>query len=441
MARDEIAGKRTKCPDCGTILTIPRPEVDFGDELPPGLEDPEPRPQPRSFERPPDFDDEPYAPPSTFHTIASAPRYEAEPPSTPKPRYQPEETASTSSLREYAYWLLFFALVPLVFSLIGSKDEKSIKDRIESTFENASEQQIERAKAAKTLPELLAAAPEGKIEGAHLAHDSTMHWVYAGIAIVGFLLLLLLFFSVERANPLHLLGIGLFTGTVGIIFLLVVQFCSGFRFGIRGMRGGWITIILLILMFIGWSYSSALDPDSNFFLSAFGFTFGVGLCEELTKAIPLFFYFKRDAAMGWRGACLWGLASGVGFGVSEGIMYSANHYNGVSGADMYVVRFVSCVALHAMWAGAVGIAIARRIDDYENVSEAQEFGLFMLRVLAVPMTLHGFYDTLLKMDMNLWALLVAILSFAWLAFQIEMARGAHPHAGAIRAKRKRQPLY
>jgi len=235
-------------------------------------------------------------------------------------------------------------------------------------------------------------------------------------------------FSVERAKPLHLLGIGLFTGTVGIVFLFAVQFCSQIR--LTSIRGrGVFALILLILALIGLSYRSALDEDSNFFLSAVGYTFGVGLCEELTKAIPLLFYYKRDALMGWRGACLWGLASGIGFGVSEGIMYSADSYNGISGAGIYVVRFVSCVALHAMWAGAVAIAIERTRDAYEAVEDWMGFGLYILRVLAVPMFLHGFYDTLLKKDMNAWALVVALASFGWFAFQIERARGQAPESG------------
>jgi RsiW-degrading membrane proteinase PrsW (M82 family) len=249
----------------------------------------------------------------------------------------------------------------------------------------------------------------------------------------------MLFFSVERSHPAHLFGVGLFTGTVGIIFLFIVQFCAQFRLNRIGGRG-WFALLMLIFTFIGWSYSSALDPESSFLLSAFGFTFGVGLCEEFTKAIPLFFYFQRDAKMGWRWACLWGLASGIGFGVSEGVMYSARYYNGISGPDIYVVRFISCVALHAMWSASVGIAIARNLEAYERVEDAGHFGLFMLRIIAVPMVLHGFYDTLLKKDMNGWALAVALASFGWLAMQIELARATHPHAG-IRAKRSKLPAY
>ena len=138
--------------------------------------------------------------------------------------------------------------------------------------------------------------------------------------------------------------------------------------------------------------------------------------------------------MGWRGDCLWGLASGIGFGVSEGIMYSARFYNGILGADIYLVRFISCVALHAMWSASVGIAIARNVDAYEGVDDFWSFLLFMLRIIAVPMVLHGFYDTLLKQNMNGWALAVALLSFGWLVMHIEMARGSHPHAGTGRRK-------
>ena len=42
------------------------------------------------------------------------------------------------------------------------------------------------------------------------------------------------------------------------------------------------------------------------------------------------------------------------------------------------------------------------------------------------MVLHGLYDTLLKKDMNVWALVIALASFAWLAFQIERTRGDMP---------------
>jgi RsiW-degrading membrane proteinase PrsW (M82 family) len=438
-AKDELAGKKTKCPGCGSILTVPASQQALVDDdvVASYLLQPENKPQPphsgiaRSASLKPD---------------SSAPAFHPAPAAL-APRTSEKSTAyqaaiggrnaepAAGSLREFSYWLLLLALIPLSFSLL-SAEEQDFGKRLAKTVEKAAPEQAERIVAALarldelTKDELFAVLPEGKLFGAHLPHSTVVHWVYAAVAVTGFLLLI----SVERTNPLHLLGIGLFTGTVGIIFLFVVQFCS--QINIRSIRvRGWFGVILLILALIGLSYHSALDPNTNLVLSAIGFTFGVGLCEELTKAIPLLFYYKRFATMGWRGACLWGLASGIGFGVSEGIMYSADSYNGIAGPGIYVVRFVSCVALHAMWAGSVGIVIARSVDAYESVQDGVGFGLYALRVLAVPMTLHGFYDTLLKKDMNVWALLVALASFGWFALQIERARGDMPEAG-LGAKRR-----
>lgn len=431
-ARDEYAGRRARCSQCSAIVTIPSPAIDVNaDASLPTTEDEE------TYRI-----EEPVA-----TTWTPSPEIARRPKATTSPA-PPAAAASASkhsanpTLLEYSYWLLVFTLIPLMFSLLSRDNEGDLPERLGKTIAAASPEDQKRIESVlsredASLDEALAAMPGGKLLGAHLARDTSTHWLYAGISAFAFLALLGMMFSVERANPMHLVGVGAFTGTVGIIFLLLVQFCSHFRFGRFHVRG-WVALIMMILMFIGWSYNSALDPDSNFLLSTLGFTFGVGLCEEFTKAIPLFFYFKgdADARMGWRGACLWGLASGIGFGVSEGIMYSARHYNGVSGVEIYLVRFISCVALHAMWSASVGIAIARNVEEYEKVEDAGGFGIFMLRVLAVPMVLHGFYDTLLKKDMNVWALLVALLSFAWFAWHIELARRTHPKAG--RPKRARR---
>jgi RsiW-degrading membrane proteinase PrsW (M82 family) len=438
-AKDELAGKKTKCPGCGSVLTIPVSEEKSLDEddVAGFLTQADSKPSPavpvqhESYEPIPD-------PRET--TLVPSPGRRAKEPAGKVAKGPVDTEPATGSLREYSYWLLLFAMIPLGFSLLGS-EEHALIERLKATIEKLPPEQGQRVLAALeqgadlTFDELFAVLPDRKLEGAHLSQGTYVHWAYAGVAIAGFLLLTLLMFSVERAQPLHLLGIGLFTGTVGIVFLFAVQFCSQIR--LTSIRGrGVFALILLILALIGLSYRSALDEDSNFFLSAVGYTFGVGLCEELTKAIPLLFYYKRDALMGWRGACLWGLASGIGFGVSEGIMYSADSYNGISGAGIYVVRFVSCVALHAMWAGAGAIAIERTRHAYDAVEDWMGFGLYILRVLAVPMVLHGFYDTLLKKDMNAWALVVALASFGWFAFQIERARGQAPESG-IETRRRR----
>lgn len=476
-ARDEFAGKKTRCPQCSTVLRIPAAPVEVAHPSLPTLErddEDERSPYalaptaalpatgrvggPRSLDRDEAeaaSNSQPSAP-STYHAVPSGTkptRFGERAPapvpgraaSDPAPQKQVRSkkiktVGGEKTLLEYSYLLLIFALIPLMFSLLRKDEQRDFTKRFIETLEQAApedQQRIEQLQRNESISddEQIAALPGGRLLGAHLARDSAIHWAYAAIAAVAYLSLLYFCFSVERANVLHLFGIGLFTATVGIVFLLIVQFCSVFRIGrIRG--GGVVMIIFLILAIIGWSYSAAEDPDNGFLLSALGFTVGVGLCEEFTKAIPIFFAFRRHCEFGWRTACLWGLASGIGFGVSEGIMYSARHYNGISGVEIYLVRFVSCVALHAMWSASVGIAVARNMESYEGVEDAAGFGLFALRVMAVPMILHGLYDTLLKKDMNALALLVAFLSFGWLAWHVEMARGTHPHPGRPKFAKK-----
>ena len=142
--------------------------------------------------------------------------------------------------------------------------------------------------------------------------------------------------------------------------------------------------------------------------------------------LPLIRHFRCEATLDWRGAYLWGLASGVGFGISEGITYASNYYNGIQTAEVYAVRFISCVALHAIWSGAAAIMLFGRQHlvkgRIEGAAGILEFLLYLLTIVAVPMVLHGFYDTLLKKEMNDLAFFVAAASFGWMAFQVERLR-------------------
>jgi len=437
---DENAGKRARCPACGAILPIPDLDEDFVDadllDTPPAYAPP--GPTMRFGARPAEFDEdsEGYelapAPIPPRSQAFAAPRYRAaepeyerededdEPEPEPEPddfdRFDPESDDLHKSPREYLYLVLVVALVPLAFSLMRDKDD--FKERLERTFHVKGEalKQILRVPKA----ELLRALPDGRIEGALLPHDSAQHWLFAGLSAFGFLSLLVLMFPQGRAKPWHLIAVGLFTATIGIFFLLLVQWAadSAGNFQVRGKAA----IFWLILLFIGFSYRAALDPSQGFLVSLLGFTFGVGLCEEMCKALPLLWIYRRSGTMTWRQACLWGLASGIGFGVSEGVMYSGDHYNGLHTGGIYVVRFVSCVALHAVWGASVGMALDRRWDAMQGHDDGLKYVWSMFRVIGIPMLLHGLYDTTLKKEMNFSALMVAVASFAWFTWQIESSR-------------------
>jgi RsiW-degrading membrane proteinase PrsW (M82 family) len=320
-------------------------------------------------------------------------------------------------VRRFLYLVFLVTLLPLALSMM-SKDDTL--ERVARTLSAHPELEDTPIDSEEGLFKLL---PDQRFEGAHLSHFTKAHWLYALFSAAGFFGLMVLCFELGRARVWQLGVVALATATAGILFLIVVQWIAAFTEGrFLASSNILVMVVFYIAKFIGFSYSAALDPTYGFWMSFFGFTFGVGLCEELTKALPILIMARTDAELDWRGAAVWGLASGVGFGVAEGILYSSDYYNGVATGEIYVVRFVSCVALHAMWAAAVGIMIARCRDEMQSDWEWSDLAIAVLKVQAVPMILHGLYDVMLKKEMDLPALGVAVISFLWLAFLIEWCR-------------------
>ena len=326
-----------------------------------------------------------------------------------------------STARPYRYLLLLLALLPLAWSTVRPTPDRSLGDRIKQTVIDHPEVQAR----LDDLPEhagkrqVLELLPGDRVEGALLPYDTLAHWGLAALSGAGFFGLVVLLFPPGHTKLWQLGLVGAFTGTAGILLLLAFQFFA-FHMGlVRG--GGTIALLLDLIWLIGQSYRMALG-DHGVLLSALGFTAGVGFCEETCKAIPLLFKARTSGFGSWRSAMLWGLVSGVGFGVSEGITYSHDYYNGVLGGQVYAVRFVSCVALHGIWAAAVGIAVYRRQDRVRRVTAGAAWLVQVLAVVIVPMVLHGLYDTLLKQQYEAAALGVALASFAWLAVQVELAK-------------------
>jgi hypothetical protein len=128
----------------------------------------------------------------------------------------------------------------------------------------------------------------------------------------------------------------------------------------------------------------------------------------------------------WRGLLLWGLASGTAFGVAEGIMYAGSHYNGIFTADIYLVRFISCVVLHAIWTASAAIILYNRQSWDTDVDNNWFYCFNVIRIAFLSMTLHGLYDVLLKKDHPVLATATALASFAFLAWQIESMRRQEP---------------
>jgi RsiW-degrading membrane proteinase PrsW (M82 family) len=332
------------------------------------------------------------------------------------------------SKSDLLYWLLALTLIPLAWSVRTTRDDtierinRALREHPEAFNDiETLDGQVPFEEFAERLPRL----PGHRIEGAYLRRETSLHWVYAGLTAIGYLGIVMILFPRASMRTLNLLSIAAFTGTVGIILLFIVQLISLMTPLWAG--GGPLTIILWI---IGFSYRAALDPDAGFVSSFLGFTFGVGLCEEVVKALPIIWYFRNFDQLSWRGACRWGMASGAGFGIAEGIMYSSDFYNGIQRGEAYLVRFVSCVALHAIWSSCVAMTLYRHQRLLKDIKNRSDYILPVLRVIAVPMILHGIYDTVLKMHWNPIALAIAVISFGWFAWLIETQRDVEKAAVA-----------
>ena len=418
-AKDELAGRRLPCPGCGTKITVGSEEdavaaMLLGDEA-------DPKPLPRKAA----------APPPERPTRVDRPTTVDRPPPRPDPKkLKPIRSEEAPQWMRQMHWLLILAMIPLALSLlVGGDSRKSFETRFDETYDSLSEEQKLQVSVKLpvdgriTMDDALLALPDRKLNEAFLARDTLVHWLLTILAAAAYFAFLVALSSDGSAKPVALLLVGLFTSTAGIVFLFVVQAIAGASQGVIIIPRSIVGILIWGVQLIGLSYRVALDPQSDFITSFLGFTFGVGLCEEIVKVIPVLFMHYRRGDQTWRGAYLWGLASGAGFGLAEGIIYAADFYNGVSGAGIYFVRDISCVALHAIWAGSSAIMVYQKQHWFQDSESWLDFLFRVLLVVAVPMVLHGLYDTLLKKDMNALALGVAVLSFGYLAYLISQLRG------------------
>jgi RsiW-degrading membrane proteinase PrsW (M82 family)/DNA-directed RNA polymerase subunit RPC12/RpoP len=343
---------------------------------------------------------------------------------TPKKAADPKPVAQKLGPRarpRLLYFAFALAFLPLVWQTLGTKNDVEERMSHMVAAHPELEKQLDSADESTEKADIFALFPDGRIEGAHLSYFSRVHWLYAAIAAAAFFAAGWFLFDPGRATMVQWLVILGVTSTVGIVSLLLFQFVAEVTQGVWISGRSILVLLFYIVKFIGYSYHAASDPDTGFLLSFLGFTFGVGLCEEITKALPVIIWLGKDKKLDWRAACMLGLASGVGFGVAEGIMYAGHYYNGVMPGDIYLTRFISCVALHATWTAAACLMAHQNLAGFET-NDFKDWTMQLLIVVSVPAVLHGLYDTLLKKEMQGFALLVALASFGWLAFMLERLR-------------------
>lgn len=324
--------------------------------------------------------------------------------------------------RSIARFSMLVALIPLAIFTFTVKDD--LKERREESRKQNPEVAKKYANPRLTEDEVLA-FPSHRIEGAAFSRKTSVHWAIALLTALVFWEFILIIQPMGNSTSRQLWAVGAFTGTIGILMLLVVTII-----GVLAMYAD-----VPLLKYLGYSYFAATDPNTGFVPSMIGFTVGVGFLEELCKALPLYWHYRKTATLDARGSVVWGLATGIGFGVSEGISYSGNFYNGISGGGIYMVRFISCVSLHAIWSATVAILIWRRQERIHNLDKVYQWLPILFSTLWSSMVIHGFYDTCLKKDYGVAALTAAMFSFAlffWLYDQAcRRERRLRPSAAAV----------
>ncbi|MBI5365877.1 MAG: PrsW family intramembrane metalloprotease [Planctomycetes bacterium] len=230
-----------------------------------------------------------------------------------------------------APWTLLVALVPLFWVTVYPPEPA--EERL-GRWLDLHPEQVASAQACKNAWELVRALPEKRIPGALLPHDSLLHWALAPLSALLFLGWILVALPRGGIGVPRLAIETLRTAILGTCFLWICQYVVE-NPGSGSFVGTSYEIFFIYLMFfLAYSYASALNPESGFWMSLFGFTFGVGLCEELCKIWPVTRQVRRSARGELHDLVVLGLVSGVGLGSAEALTYCGNYYHGFAVGDL-----------------------------------------------------------------------------------------------------------
>lgn len=409
-AQDDMPGLKIACPTCRERQVVPQPAVTKSTQ----------RNDQQALKMAAHFDANDYTTtPKGYHSDRKKDQL-------PDDHSEPiNQVKKRRIARGSLYFFFILAFIPLGIDIYQDKDENLIKE-IEQSIQNElrGEKQrkayktLEEAKKGHaTLDEILEFFPNKKLKSAWLPRDSDLHYYLALLSTIGFLVTVCFCLPKGFTRAPLMLIVGVFTGIFGIGSLIILQILamSGWGMVVAGPFG-------IIIYMIGICYRALMHPDLPFITYLLSFTFGVGLCEEIIKALPIFIIFLGRSRMRWHECCALGMASGIGFGIAEGIHFSETMYNGLCDQQIYLVRFISCVMLHAIWCAAAALFLHRHQRmTHGRMSLLEGFNrLFIL--IAIPMVLHGLYDAFITKHMDGLALAVALFSFGWLVLMIESAR-------------------
>jgi RsiW-degrading membrane proteinase PrsW (M82 family) len=180
----------------------------------------------------------------------------------------------------------------------------------------------------------------------------------------------------------------IFTGGIGILILLMLMEMAQIAVENPMVFAG----PLIVLRGIGWAYQATNSPD--LLERWIGFVFGVGVCEESVKLIPLALLVvaRIGQRMNVHTFLCYGFASGMGFGIGEALLCYAP-WKGNLEVSMNIVRWFSVVPSHAIYT-TISAAFLWKLNHVMARAPGFWAGLGVMVLAALTMAVvHGTYDT------------------------------------------------
>lgn len=210
------------------------------------------------------------------------------------------------------------------------------------------------------------------------------------------------------------IGCAAFTGIAGVLLLLGLQTAANVTAGSRVRVYGRAGIIFFLLSLIGWAY--ALTWSESIGARWVGFVFGVGLCEEMVKLLPLAFLLHRAVHrhLGLHGFMFLGYASGLGFGITEAL-YQYNPWNEMTGAGDNLIRWLAVVPTHGLYTAGCA-SVLWKMSDHLTTAEFWLGKVFVIALASLGMALiHGTYNTLCSLGTTVAIIMdgVSLILLCW----------------------------
>jgi RsiW-degrading membrane proteinase PrsW (M82 family) len=152
-----------------------------------------------------------------------------------------------------------------------------------------------------------------------------------------------------------------------------------------------IAVLLILQNIPPWSLLYPLTDSQNFITRALGMFFAVGISEEICKAAIVFLVARRPGnILAPQTVVFYGMISGLGFGIYEGVAYQQN-INRAQGVDtayfLNIARLTSLPFLHAIWTG-----ISCYFISFSVIFPKKRFALWVIAI-GIPAALHAIYNT------------------------------------------------